>query len=149
MEASHTLWRPTLTKIVNNSLIEAPKSVYTITMAIELHYSAAEYACPVWYTSVHARHVDVALNETCRITTGRLRATPTHKLYNLVGIAPSDIRLEVATNIERCKVEQNVAHPLHGHQTPPSRLKSRKSFLKTTVNCSTSPSTAQQNLWTC
>lgn len=118
------------------------------TSAIALCYSAAEYACPVWHTSVHARHVDVALNETCRITTGCLRATPTYKLYNLAGIAPPDIRREVAANIERRKVEQNAAHPLHGHQTPPSRLKSRKSFMKTTVNCSTSPSTARQNLWT-
>ena len=34
--------------------------------ALALCYSAAEYACPVWERSTHAKKLDVTLNETCR-----------------------------------------------------------------------------------
>jgi len=43
--------------------------------ALALIYSAAEYVCLVWISSVHAKKVDVAVNETCRIITGCLKPT--------------------------------------------------------------------------
>ncbi|KAK9702124.1 hypothetical protein QE152_g30138 [Popillia japonica] len=38
--------------------------------ALALCVSTAEYAVPVWAASAHAKHVDVAINETARIVTG-------------------------------------------------------------------------------
>ena len=40
--------------------------------ALALCYSAAEYACPVWERSTHAKKLDATLNETCRMITSRL-----------------------------------------------------------------------------
>lgn len=99
------------------------------TSALALCVSAAEYAAPVWSASKHAKHVDTAVNETARIVTGCLKPTPVQKLYPLIGIAPPHIRREVATNIERKKQQNDQRHPLHGHQPPNKRLRSRKSFL--------------------
>lgn len=39
------------------------------TIALALCYSAGECTCPVWSRSCHAKKVDVALNETCRLIT--------------------------------------------------------------------------------
>lgn len=50
----------------------------------------------------------VALNETSKIVTEWLRATPTDKLHFRTGIAPPNVRCEVAANRERCKMETNV-----------------------------------------
>ena len=38
--------------------------------ALALCYSTAEYACPVWERSAHAKKIDPALNATCRLITG-------------------------------------------------------------------------------
>ena len=51
-------------------------------------FSTAEYACSSWGRSRHTRHVDTALNDTCRIITVCLNATPIPCLYSLAGIAP-------------------------------------------------------------
>ena len=45
------------------------------TTALALCISTAEFACSSWDRSRHTGHVDVALNDTCRITTGCLKAT--------------------------------------------------------------------------
>ena len=47
--------------------------------ALALCYSAAEYACPVWERSTHAKKLDATLNETCRMITGCLKPT-NHRL---------------------------------------------------------------------
>ena len=41
--------------------------------ALALCYSVAEYACPVWERSSHAKKVDASLNDSCRCITGCLR----------------------------------------------------------------------------
>ena len=56
--------------------------------ALALCYSAAEYACPVWERSTHAKKLDATLNETCRMITGCLKPTNTNSLPVLAGIAP-------------------------------------------------------------
>ena len=43
--------------------------------ALALCYSAAEYACPVWERSTHAKKLNATLNETCRMITGCLKLT--------------------------------------------------------------------------
>uniref|UniRef100_A0A803SZ68 Reverse transcriptase domain-containing protein n=1 Tax=Anolis carolinensis TaxID=28377 RepID=A0A803SZ68_ANOCA len=117
------------------------------TSALALSFSTAEYACPVWHKSAHAKQVDIALNETCRIITGCLKPTPVDKLYKLAGIAPPDVRQEVAANGERKKVKHCESHPLHGYHPPPTRLKSRKGFMRTTTPLDGPPTTARVSLW--
>ena len=46
--------------------------------ALALCYSAAEYACPVWERSTHAKKLDATLNETCRMITGCLKPKNTN-----------------------------------------------------------------------
>lgn len=106
--------------------------------ALALCHSAGEYACPVWYQSAHARQVDVALNETTRIITGCLRPTPLDKIHLIAGIAPPAVRREAAAYKERLKSTETVSHPLHGQQPAHQRLKSRKSFLRSTQDYSES-----------
>lgn len=117
------------------------------TSSIALCYSAAEYASPVWYKSSHARKVDVALNDTCRIITGCLKPTPLDKLYSLAGIAPPDIRREVAAKNEKRKAETSDTHPLYGYRPAIPRLKSRKSFLKSTEALNGTPQQSRIDMW--
>ena len=49
--------------------------------ALALCYSAAEYACPVWERSTHAKKLDATLNETCRMITGCLKPTNTKSAH--------------------------------------------------------------------
>lgn len=65
--------------------------------------------------STHAKKVDVAVNETCRIITGCLKLTNTNKLYTLCGIAPPEIRRQVTAEEERKKCNSNGRHPLYGY----------------------------------
>ena len=89
-----------------------------------LCYSAADYACPVWERSTHAKKVDTALNACCRQITGCLRPTPAdYYLYIVTGIAPPDIRRQVAS------------------------MRSRKSFLSSVDPLSTSPASKSVALW--
>ena len=57
------------------------------TTALALCFPKAEYACSSCGRSRHTGHVDIALNDTCRIITGCLKATPIPCLYALAGIA--------------------------------------------------------------
>ena len=97
--------------------------------ALALCYSAAEYACPVWERSTHAKKLDATLNETCRMITGCLKPTNTNSLPVLAGIAPSDIRRAVASRTERTRQATDERHPLNGHLGVVPCLKSRKSFM--------------------
>ena len=65
-----------------------PRPPTVRTTALELCFSTAEFACSWWGRSRHTGHVDIALNDTCRIITGCLKATTTPCLYALAGIAP-------------------------------------------------------------
>jgi hypothetical protein len=99
------------------------------TTALALCMSTAEYACSTWARSSHARHVDTALNDTCRIITGSIKSAPTHCLYALAGICPPDIRRTAISNRDRAIQQTDNRHPLYGHIPPRNRLPSRKSFL--------------------
>ncbi|XP_062835725.1 CMP-N-acetylneuraminate-beta-1,4-galactoside alpha-2,3-sialyltransferase isoform X3 [Anolis carolinensis] len=125
----------------------APLHYYETIKMSAIKEDSAEYACPVWHKSAHAKQVDIALNETCRIITGCLKPTPVDKLYKLAGIAPPDVRREVAANGERNKVEHCESHPLHGYHPPPTRLKSRKGFMRTTTPLDVPPAAARVSLW--
>ena len=100
--------------------------------ALALCYSAAEYGCPVWERSTHAKKLDATLNETCRMITGCLKPTNTNSLRALAGIAPSDIRRAVATRTERTQQATDERYPLNGHIGVVPRLKSHKSFMTCT-----------------
>ena len=87
------------------------------TTALTLCYSTAEYACPVWERSAHAHKVDPVLNDAWRAITGCLQPT-----------------------------NDNI-HPLHGHNLPRKRLKSRNSFMHATDELIQSPSTRRLEQW--
>ena len=98
------------------------------TTALELSYSAAEYAWPVWARSPHASKLDPELNDACRSIIGCLRPTNVEELYFLAGISPPDIRRDVCARVEKKKQETNAAHSLHG-QVPAERHLKRECFL--------------------
>ncbi|CAG9137692.1 unnamed protein product [Plutella xylostella] len=117
-------------------------------MSLSILGQTAEYACPIWARSAHAREVDVALNDTVRIVTGCLKPKPLHKLYSLAGIAPPSIRRKVACSVEKAKQECDSRHPLYSHTAAPSRLKSRKAFLNSEVSLTDeNPQNARLRLW--
>jgi len=100
------------------------------TTARALCFSTGEYACPVWSRSSHAKQVDVALNETCRITTGCMKATSLPQLYRASGFAAPPQRRKATEYTEMFKQMFDDRHPLYGEFQGPSRLRSRKNFLK-------------------
>ena len=79
--------------------------------------------------SRHTGHVDIALNDTCRIITGCLKATPIPCLYALAGIAPPHIRRNVAANTDRCLQEHDPRHPLHGQRPAKQGFHPETAFL--------------------
>ena len=99
------------------------------TSALALSYSAAEYACPVWERSAHAKHLDPVLNESCRLIIGCLKPINVDNLHLLASVAPPEIRREAAIKLERSSQTYDSLHMLFNHQPAPSRLKSRRSFL--------------------
>ena len=48
------------------------------TTALALRFSTAEYACSSWGRSRNTGHVDITLNDTCRIITGCLTLSDFH-----------------------------------------------------------------------
>ncbi|CAG9124587.1 unnamed protein product [Plutella xylostella] len=116
------------------------------TSGLALAFSVGEYACPVWGRSAHAKLVDTALNETCRIITGCLKPTPVQMLYPLAGIAPPDVRRTVASSAERAKMD-DTRHPMHGFIPAPQRLPSRRSFMKCVYPLNTSQAQGRCALW--
>ncbi|KAM3857250.1 glycogenin-2 [Diretmus argenteus] len=66
-------------------------------------------------------------------------------------IAPPDIRRAVTAKAERSKQAHDNRHSLHEHLAPQKRLRSRSSFLDTTLELGTTPSVARimewQNQW--
>ena len=80
--------------------------------ALALCYSVAEYACPVWERSSHAKKVDASLNDSCRCITSCLRPTNVDSIYVLAGIAPPGVRRSVASRTERRRQADDTRHPL-------------------------------------
>ena len=117
------------------------------TSALALCYSAAEYACPVWSQSSHAKYLDPALNDSCRIITGCPNPTKTNCLYLLAGIAPPDIRREVVSRGEMYKAKHDLSHMLYGSQAAKQILKSRQSFLYSTTPLSSPSEETRLELW--
>lgn len=77
--------------------------------------STAEYAGPVWTNSVHAKQVDLAVNEAGHVT-GWLKPTPIEE----------DLR---SHRQARKKQAADARHPLFGHQLHRTKLRSRKSVI--------------------
>lgn len=102
-----------------------------------------EYASPVWRRSTHTGKVDVALNTSCRIITGCLKNTPVEKIYLLADVA----RRLVITNLKKSKQTNDKRHPMFGLDMPIFRLKSRKSFFKTSEILSEVSSFRRITLW--
>ena len=102
------------------------------TGALALVYSAAEYAAPAWCRSAHTSKLDIPLNETLRIITGCLRATPSELLPVLAGIAPAALRREHHTSKLVNKATSDPKHPIHtlvqNAQLGRQRLPSRRPF---------------------
>ena len=116
-----------LSKLANSYWGANPQTLKQTALA--LNYSAAEYCSPVWERSCHSHNVDTELNQTCRIITGALRPTPLPVLYRLAGIAPPNIRRAAHSKAQKYKQENDIRHPLYGHQVVRQRLKSRRSFM--------------------
>ena len=121
--------RNNLLRKLSNSKWGANASTIRRT-ALELCYSVAEYASPVWARSSHAQKLNPELNSACRAVTGCLKPTNVEDLYLLDGIAQPDIRRDVCARMENTKQETNEAHSLYGQHPAERRLKSRNCFLR-------------------
>ena len=134
-----------LRKLANSKWEIHPSPIKTTALA--LCYSTAEYACPVWERSEHAQKVDTVLNDACRAITGWLQPTNVENLYLLAGIATPAVRMSVTAQREREKQVNDNRHPLHGHNLPSKRPKSRNSFIHATYELIQSPSTRRLEQW--
>lgn len=103
------------------------------TTRLAFYFSAGEYACPVWSRSKHVKHVHVALNDNGRAVRSCLRSTPINKIYCLSGIAPPRIRRSETTDLERIKPLKDDRHPMFQYETVRTRLKSRQSFITSSM----------------
>lgn len=100
------------------------------TSSLALVYSTAEYCCPVWGHSSHAKRVDTTINNCLRTITGCIKSTPVPWLSVLANIPPPNIRRDAALAREARKTFENVDLPIHfdlsnRHGT---RFSSRKPF---------------------
>ena len=114
---------------------------------LALCYTAAEYACPVWARSTHAHKLNPALHDCCRIISGCLKPTNLDSVHLLAGIAPPHIRRTVACRMERTRQMPDARHQLFHHQPAASRLKSRKSFMRTVTPLDSCASSSRLGLW--
>lgn len=103
------------------------------TTALSLVYSCAEYCCSSWLNSVHAKKVDVKLNETMRIITGTVQSTRLEWLPALSAIAPPNIRRQLHLMALYRRTLCNVEIPLSRDLEQPKieRLKSRNPSIVT------------------
>ena len=117
------------------------------TTVLTLCCSTAEFCCSSWGRSGYTGHVHIALNDTCKIITGCLKAIPIPCLYALAGIAPPHIRRKVASNADSCLKEYDPRHPLHGQRPAKHRLPSRNRCFDSTEELNTSKQDARTTLW--
>ena len=116
-------------------------------ICLTLCYTAAEYACPVWARSTHAHKLNPALHDCCRIISGFLKPTNLDSEHLLACIAPHRTRRTVACRVERTRQITDAIHQLFHHQPAASRLKSRKSFMRTVTPLDSSASSSRLGLW--
>ena len=114
---------------------------------LALCYSAVEYACPVGARSTHARKLNPALHDCCRIISGCLKPTNLDSVHLLAGIAPPHIRRTVACRMERTRQTTDAIHQLFHHRTAASRLKSWKSLMRTVTPLDSSAICSRLRLW--
>ena len=95
-----------------------------------------EYASPAWARSTHASKLNPAL-----------KPTNVDNVHLLAGIAPPHIRRTVASCIEHTRQTTDARHQLFNHQPASSRLKSRKSFLRSVAPLDSSPSITRLQMW--
>ena len=88
-----------------------------------------------------------ALHDCCRIISGCLKPTNLDSVHILAGIAPPHIRRTVACRMERTRQTTDARHQLFHHQPAASRLKSRKSFMRTVTPLDSSASSNRLWLW--
>ena len=88
-----------------------------------------------------------ALHDCCRIISGCLKPTHLDSVHILAGIAPPHIRRTVACRMERTRQTTDARHQLFHHQPAASRLKSRKSFMRTVTPLDSSASSSRMRLW--
>ena len=85
--------------------------------------------------------------DCCRIISGCLKPTNLDSVHLLAGIAPPHIRRTVACRMERTRQTTDIRHQLFHHQPAASRLKSRKSFMRTVTPLDSSASSSRLRLW--
>ena len=83
---------------------------------LALCYSAAAYACAVWTRSTHARKLNPALHDCCRIISGCLKPTNLDSVNLLAGIAPPHIRMTVVCRMEHTRQTTDARHQLSHHR---------------------------------
>ena len=116
-----------LRKLTNSRWGSHPATVRTTALA--LCFSTAEFACSSWGRSRHTGHVDIALNDTCRIITGCLKATPITCFYALAGIAPITYAERLpATQIAASKKKTRDTHSM-ANALPSTRFHPETAFL--------------------
>ena len=98
---------------------------------------------------LHARtcKLNPALHDCCRIISGCLKPTNLDSVHILAGIAPPHIRMTVACHMARTRQTTDARHQLFHHQPAASRLKSRKSFMRTVTPLDSSASSSRPRLW--
>lgn len=72
-----------------------------------LHYVSQRASMRVQCGMDLVKMVDTSLNDTCRLITGCLKATPVPKIQNLAGIAPPQVHRAVARNSQRKKQQHD------------------------------------------
>ena len=130
----------------SNSKWGANASTIRIT-ALELCYSVAEYAAPVWARSSHAQKLNPELNSACGAVTGCLKPTNVEYLYLLARNAPPDIRSDVCARVEKTKQDTNEAHSLYGKNQAERRLKSSNCFLRSVMPADFPPKVIRCSAW--
>ena len=149
----HALYTKAKVNTINNLLRKLTNSRWGAhpatarTTALALCFSVDECACSSWGRSRHTGHVDIAINDTCTIITGCLKAIPIPCLYALAGIANPHLRRKVASKADSCLQEDDPIHPLHSQRPVKHRLPSRNSFLDSTEAHTTSKQDARTTLW--
>ena len=94
-----------------------------------------------------ARKLNPALHDCCRIISGCLKPTNIDSVHLLAGIAPPHIRRTVSCRMERTRQTTDARHQLFHHRPAASRLKSRKSFMRTVTPLDSSASCSRLRLW--
>ena len=83
---------------------------------------------PVWECLAHANHLDLVLNESCRLITGCLKPNNASNFHLLAGISPPEIRREAASKQEHLRQECDPNHMLFNYKPAPPRLNQEKAF---------------------